>query len=168
MKKFYFYVKIGLKSEKRGGGVLKNRKNIAILFAAVNLGIIAVSIVYAVLFYLFPDIFACSFKETFHLYCPGCGGSRAVTRLLSFDIWGSFLAFPPLYFAIAAVAEIDFRMIVAIIKNEPRIITSYKPVLFIIFAAVLVLHFFIRNVLLVYGYDPIGDILSCAFIIFPL
>ena len=148
--------------------MLKNKKNIAILFAAMNIGIIAVSVAYAVLFGLFPELFACSFKETFHLYCPGCGGSRAVTKLLSFDIFGSFLAFPPLYFAIAAVAEIDIRMLLAIIKNEPRIITSYKPVLFIIFAAVLVLHFIIRNTLLFCGYDPLGDILACALLIFPL
>ena len=135
----------------------------------MNAFILAIAILYAFLFKLFPEIFACKFKEIFHLYCPGCGGSRAVTRLLSFDFVDSFIAFPPLYFAIAAVAEVDIRLLAAIIKNEPRIISTYRPVLFIVFAAVLLLHFFIRNaLLLICGIDPLGDILSAVAVIFQL
>lgn len=143
--------------------MLNSRRKIAFLFIAVNGGIFLLSIVYAILFKLHPELFACRFKEIFHLYCFGCGGSRAVNRLLSFDIVGSFVAFPPLYFAIGAIAELDIRMLAAIIKDDREILTRYRPTAFIIFAAVLVIHFVLRNALLLgFGIDPLGDIIGTS------
>ncbi len=146
--------------------MLNNRRKIAFLFIAVNGGIIILSIIYAIVFHFSPELFSCSFKDIFHLYCPGCGGSRAVTRLLSFDIVGSFVAFPPLYFAIGAIAELDIRMLCSIIKNDEGILKRYRPTAFIIFAAVLIVHFILRNALLLgFGIDPLGDIIKTAAII---
>ena len=140
-----------------------SKKKIILLFIAVNGGILALSLVYALIFNLFPELFACSFKENLHLYCPGCGGSRAVTRLLSLDLVGSLIAFPPLYFAIGAIAELDIRMLLSIFKNDARLLRSYRPTAFIIFAAVLIVHFILRNALLLWlGIDPLGDILGGA------
>ena len=141
--------------------MLKSRKRIILLFLAVNCTILALSLIYALLFNRFPELFTCAFKESLHLYCPGCGGSRAVTRLLSFDLVGSFLCFPPLYFAIGAVAEIDIKMIIAAVKNDALILKNYRPTAFIIFGAVLIIHFVLRNFLLVgFGIDPLGDIMG--------
>ena len=151
---------------KGGIPVLNSRRKIAFLFIAVNGGIIILSIIYAIVFHFWPELFSCAFKETFHLYCPGCGGSRAVSRLLSFDIVGSFICFPPLYFAIGAIAELDIRMIAAIIKNDKDILARYRPTAFIIFAAVLIVHFVLRNALLLgLCIDPLGDIIQSAVLI---
>jgi hypothetical protein len=140
--------------------MLGNRRNIICLFLCVNLGIIIISLIYALLFYISPELFACKFKETFHLYCPGCGGSRALTRLLSLDIAGAFIAHPPLFIAILAVFEVDLRMLIAILRDTPSVIQRYKPTLFIIFAASLVVYFVLRNILLINGIDPLGDIIG--------
>ena len=139
--------------------MLGNRRNIIRLFLCVNIGIILISLIYALLFFIAPELFACRIKETFHIYCPGCGGSRALTRLLSLDIAGAFIAHPPLFVAILAVLELDLRMLIAIFRNTPAVVQRYKPTLFIIFAAALIVYFVIRNVLLLYGIDPLGDII---------
>ena len=139
--------------------MLKNRRGFILLLLIINLSILAVSLLYALLFHLYPEFFACSFKRIFSLYCPGCGGSRALTRLLSFDLVGSFLALPPLWFAIAAIVELDARILIAAIKNDSSPIKSYKPILFYVFAGALVLNFILRNILLVtVGFDPLGDL----------
>lgn len=141
--------------------MLNSRKRITILFLAVNLGILAISLIYALVFTLCPELFACAFKESLHIYCPGCGGSRAVTRLLSLDIIGSFICFPPLYFAIGAIMELDIKMLISIIRNDAELLRRYRPTAFIIFGAVLIIHFILRNVLLVgFGIDTLGDILG--------
>lgn len=151
------------KSKGWGEGVLNKRRNIFIIFIAVNAGLLVISVAYAVLFTFFPALFECRFKELFHLYCPGCGGSRAVISLLSLDIVGSFIKFPPLYVAIAAVAELDVRFLLALLRNDPAPVKSYRPTMFIVFAAVLILHFFLRNFLLLrFGIDPLGDLIPLS------
>ena len=144
-----------------------SKKKIILLFLAVNGGILALSLVYALIFNFFPELFTCAFKESLHLYCPGCGGSRAVVRLLSLDLIGSFIAFPPLYFAIGAVAELDIRMLLTVFKGNSGALCSYRPTAFIVFAVVLIVHFILRNALLLWlGIDPLGDILG-AVTVFP-
>ena len=59
------------------------------------------------------------------------------------------------------MAEIDIRMIIAAVKNDAQILKSYRPTAFIIFGAVLIIHFVLRNILLVgFGIDPLGDIMG--------
>lgn len=56
---------------------------------------------------------ACRFSQTFHLYCPGCGGTRSVKHLLHFDLIRSFLSHPvPIYAGI-----ILLRIWVALLHN---------------------------------------------------
>ena len=56
---------------------------------------------------------ACRFSQSFHLYCPGCGGTRAVKHLLHFDLVRSFLSHPiPIYAGILLL-----RIWVALLHN---------------------------------------------------
>ena len=56
---------------------------------------------------------ACRFSQTFHLYCPGCGGTRSVKHLLHFDLVRSFLSHPiPIYAGILLL-----RIWVALLHN---------------------------------------------------
>ncbi len=42
----------------------------------------------------------CAFYEKFGIYCPGCGGTRAVNALLHGELWDSFLYHPAVIYAV--------------------------------------------------------------------
>ena len=105
---------------------------------------------------------ACKFSQTLHLYCPGCGGTRAVKHLLHFDLVRSFLSHPiPIYAGILLL-----RIWVALLHNalfcrQPSGKSHWK--LFYQWEMwtilVVVIGFFIlRNVaLVVFKCDYLGD-----------
>ncbi len=102
-----------------------------------------------------PALFACVFARYTHLYCPGCGGSRAIYSLLRFDLVGSLLSNPAVLFGgvLTLYYEIAF-FLSARGRARPRA----WPI--IAFAALVVLYFFTRNILLVaFGIDPLGDLI---------
>ena len=103
------------------------------------------------------DFITCSFKNKFHLYCPGCGGSRSLSALLSFKFLKSFILFPALPVAVLILADFYVRAIISFIKNNDKYVKEFKINLLIIIPVVIILNFFIRNVLLFYGIDLIGD-----------
>jgi len=56
---------------------------------------------------------ACAFSRTLHLYCPGCGGTRAIMYLLKGDLLRSLLANPiPVYSGILVL-----RIWIALLHN---------------------------------------------------
>ena len=101
----------------------------------------------------------CQFSQLFHLYCPGCGGTRAISSLLRFDVIGSLLANPVPVYAIV----LFFRVWIALLHNvitgrdgkKWRIIREWEIVGIIV---VIAGNFIVRNLLLVlFGIDYLGD-----------
>ena len=94
---------------------------------------------------------SCWMRKQYNLYCPGCGGTRALIALLRFDIVKSIQYNPMvlilvLYFS-AFFAQFVFR----------KILVSNKLVISIII--MWGIFFVLRNVLLVFwGIDCLGDI----------
>jgi hypothetical protein len=94
-----------------------------------------------------------------HLYCPGCGGTRALLALLNFNLLESFILYPPLLVLTVLILEIDFRLLLCAIKNTPKYFEKYKYSRFYILAAVIILNFVFKNALLIFfNIDLIGDI----------
>lgn len=130
-----------------------------IIFLSVNLGILLL----LGLFPLYEKYITplpsnqCGSVVLFHLYCPGCGGTRAFKSLLSFDILSS-LVFNPIVLILAlGFLAYEIYMAVFLIKRTSRKIFFNEKIFwaFIIFWAV---YFVVRNILLVLGIDIIGDI----------
>jgi len=74
-------------------------------FFVVGIILAAIAIVIAALFALFPEMFArfrfpCMFHEITGLYCPGCGGTRAVKALLGGHVVNSFLYNPVVIYSV--------------------------------------------------------------------
>ncbi len=139
----------------------KLRKNLKI-FTIMNSLILLAAVAYSVYFNLTLGTeheIKCVFKEAFGLYCPGCGGSRSLTYLFKLDPVRSFIHYPPLYVAIGVILGYDIRLVLTLIKGDSSFTDRYKFYPFIFLASSIILHFVLRNALLLLGIDYIGDIL---------
>lgn len=95
----------------------------------------------------------CTFLEMTHLYCPGCGGTRAVESLMRLDIISSFKYNAILPVGFTLFLYYDIRALVAIIINDMRFFRENKYIPVLVFAIFLVVYFIARNVFLLNGID---------------
>ena len=133
------------------------------LFIFINAFIFFISFIYALLVHTSEDGFVveCAFKNIFNLYCPGCGGSRALLYLFKLDFASAFFAYPPIYVLLFFLVYLDARAVVAIIKNQEGYFSSFNLNILIIIPASILVFFILRNLaLLCFGYDYLGDILG--------
>lgn len=128
---------------------------------------ITVNVLLLLLILLFPlynkyasvlPLSRCGLLEYLHLYCPACGGTRSFAALIRFDIL-SALRFNPIV-PISAVIFIiyEIMMIKSLVKGEDRELLV-KPWMVFVFVGVWLLYSVIRNVLLFYGIDPLGNVI---------
>lgn len=105
---------------------------------------------------LFPD---CMFKQTFHLYCPGCGGTRAIEALLNLQPLVSFLYHPMIIYIVIWLGFFYIKIGIQI-KKQKGLADFYISLLPLWgLPVLLILFFFMRNLLLVYcNVDFIGEL----------
>ena len=136
------------------------RKAILIRFILLNFVTLIIALVYSKISeYLIeadPEGTLCAFKEVLHFYCPGCGGTRAVISLLNLDIISSLIYYPPIVLCTALILINDAFDIKAFIKNSK---TAFNFKLYYLPLILIIVQFFVRNILLVFGIDLLCDIL---------
>ena len=109
--------------------------------------------VYMLLLDRYDAPFYCAFSRSAHLYCPGCGFTRAVRALLSFDILASLGAHP---FALIGIGVIGYYEVALFRAARGRGCVRAWPAVFYAFG--LLGFFLIRNLLLVlFSIDFLGD-----------
>ena len=103
-------------------------------------------------------VFGGCLMHRFFIYCPLCGGTRALAALIRFDIasaW-SYNAFVVILAVIALGIDV-WVWVRYFQKKEPLVI--FPQWAWIAFCAVLVFYFILRNVLMIFfGIDPTGDL----------
>jgi hypothetical protein len=106
--------------------------------------------------YDFFDLFLICPLHLFGLYCPTCGMTRAAHSLLALDLAAS-LRYHPLLLPLAALLlYYDAHLAVSLLRNRPA---RGRRLPFFLFMAALLLYFVLRNLLLAFGIDPVGDFL---------
>ena len=102
----------------------------------------------------------CTTVKYFGLYCPGCGGTRALRSLLRLDFVSMLRYNPILPISIILYAYYNIRAFVEIKRNNEEYFKKEKYSLIIVVAIIALIYFIIRNVLLLNGIDLIGDIIK--------
>lgn len=102
----------------------------------------------------------CALAENAHIYCPGCGGTRALYSLLKLDFLSSLRYNIAVPFIAGVYVYYNIKAIIALVKKDEGFISRQKFIPIYIFIGILILNFLVRNILLwCFGIDFIGDIL---------
>ncbi len=100
----------------------------------------------------------CVIHDRFFVYCPLCGGTRALDALLHFDLlaalrFNSFVAFA----AVLAVV-LDLIALARLLRGESRLLI-FPNWAWIALAVLMLVYAILRNYLMIaHGYDPVGDL----------
>lgn len=103
--------------------------------------------------------FRCRISESFHIYCPGCGGSRAVFALCKGQILQSIRYFFPVPLAALCLLLSDIRMVLFLMGKGRFPSRRFGYTCMILCIASVILQCILRNLLLLCGIDLLGDIL---------
>lgn len=131
-------------------------------FVLLNLGLLcifAAFLLYALMLkrITVPYIY-CLTYSFFHLYCPFCGGTRAIFDILSLDILSAIKHNVFLIYLIIAFVFYDIRALSMILKGRknafsvPKWLWMLTVILFAVF-------FVVRNLLMIaFGIDTVGGL----------
>lgn len=139
-------------------------KNERMMFIWVNIGCLLLFIALMVWKYSPISDYMntdCGFAGLLHLYCPGCGGTRAVYAMLRLDIVKSFLHHPLIPFIVLIMLEYYVGAIITLIKNNGKRYYYMRVWFCYVALGIIVLNFVLRNMLMVFWQiDPIGDLVK--------
>ncbi len=131
------------------------------LFFLINLLVLSVVIAYAEATAVMCERgeSVCSFKKTFGIYCPGCGGSRSLLALTRFDFLSSLILFPALIPSVIIFIAADILFLASIIKGSLNPIKRFPISTLISIPLIILLNFALRNYILIFwGIDYVSDI----------
>ena len=138
-----------------------SQKNRIIIFFIINLSL-AASALLLVAFARFVSgtpletITECPTIKLFGIFCPFCGGTRAIASLLYFKPLTAFIYNPAVTLFVFFYAYYDIKAFIAILKNKKQILRVSKSVVVILLTA-LVLNFVARNCInLIFNFDYIS------------
>lgn len=136
------------------------KKNLYILIF-LNLSLLLFAVAYTVYFKLSEGsdyAIECVFKKTFGIYCPGCGATRALYNLLSFNLLKSFILYPPVLISALIIFDYDARLFITLVKKNTSITDRFKYYTFLLIPISIILTFVIRNILFIFfKIDTVGD-----------
>ena len=108
----------------------------------------------------------CLVHEILHVYCPACGGTRALQYLLSFRIADSLMAHPVVFLGALALLYYDVLMVLSLIVGRgfyysERVRKISRVTVMTVLISVAVVFALVRDILLVSGpYDYFGELIG--------
>lgn len=109
--------------------------------------------------HIIPSI-PCGLVYLFHIYCPGCGGTRALFAMLHGHFLKSLYYNPAVVLGAALILYYEVAVIVTLIKNNGKTYYYRKSTLVYIYLVIVFGYAIVRDILLfVPGIDMLGDIL---------
>ena len=102
----------------------------------------------------------CVMHNYFHLYCPGCGGTRAFDAFLRGEILVS-VSYNPFFLLLAGMVGYYYLLAfyTFVIKKDGKIYYNIPVDFMIKMAVILVVYTILKNVLMIFwGIDPLQDL----------
>ena len=112
----------------------------------ICLGVIIFTLVYWFINKKFNIGIPCVYHELTGLYCPGCGLTRMIFYLLSFDFYHAFRSNMLMFIIIPFFVVLIADYIVSYIKYNKPLIYKIKPVYWIILLVIAVIFGVARNI----------------------
>lgn len=130
-----------------------------ILFHIYLLAAILLFPLYRYLTRLIPDaVTGCFLHDRLLLYCPLCGGTRAVWSMLHFDFVAAWNYNALVTASVPIIVLLDIVALVRLIKGKQRLL-PFDGRLWIVLVILLVGYAALRNYwMIAQGYDPTGDL----------
>ena len=111
-----------------------------------SMGLFLLIITSIIASYLFLTLinYKCIFHELFHIWCPGCGGTRMIISIFNLDFYQAF-RWNPLLFILFILGIIYIIIgIIIYIKKRVIMIPNIKVCIFIL--CLLLFYMIIRNI----------------------
>lgn len=99
----------------------------------------------------------CVFLQATHLYCPGCGGTRAFFSMLKGQLWRSVRYNPAVVLGAILILYYEVTVIMTIVGKKGKVYYCRKPWPVYVYVGIVIIYAIVRNILLaVYGIDLMG------------
>lgn len=107
----------------------------------------------------------CVIRDFIGIYCPGCGGTRAVMALLQGDVFASFIYYPLLSVTLLLTLYWDGVLVLSLIRKNTALYRFAPWQIWLSVPILLLVQWILRNVLFfTIGYDPLGDLTAANFL----
>jgi len=108
---------------------------------------------------LIPDaVTGCFLHDRLLLYCPLCGGTRAVWAMLHFDFVAAWQYNAFVTACVPLIALLDLVALVRLLQGKQRLL-PFDGRLWVVLVILLIGYAVLRNYLMIArGYDPTGDL----------
>lgn len=130
----------------------------------IGWSLVLLACVFGLMYQLFPLPFSklllpCLVNSTFGIYCPGCGGTRAVSALMHGNFVTSFVCHPlVIYTAIVGGWFLISQTIERLSGHQIKIGMKYHDIYIWTALGIVIINFIIKNLLLiVWHIDLLGS-----------
>lgn len=92
---------------------------------------------------------SCAFLNATHMYCPGCGGTRALFSLLHLRIKNSLCYNPAVILGALLLLYYEITVFMTLLSKEEKKYYSESPFPIYVYVSLVLIYTIVRNVLLV-------------------
>ncbi|MBE6072275.1 MAG: DUF2752 domain-containing protein [Clostridium butyricum] len=126
--------------------------------------IIFLGIIFTIIFNIFNleinlSPIPCILNSKFHLYCPGCGGTRALNSLLTLSLLDSFLYHPIVLYSVCIFIYYYIKTAISLLRKKEYSKFHFNYLILYIGLAIIIINFILKNILAIsLNIDYLGDI----------
>lgn len=102
----------------------------------------------------------CMVHDVLHIYCPGCGGTRALFAMLKGQFLKSLYYNPSILTGTLLVLYYEIGVIITLLKKNGKSYFYRNGIFVYLYVVFIVVFTIVRNYrLIAFGIDPLGDFL---------